>query len=303
MNQITIVTAFFDIGRSDFTKLKRDNSTYFNQFSYWASIRNDVVAFCGSQEHKEKIEEIRGTYGLQNKTKVIVIEDITQIYPDQYHMMEVISKDAYYDNFRLLKNTLSAKPLYDLVNYLKMYFMKEAKNQFSITNQIAWMDFSFNHGGSNYPNKSDFNFIWEYDCKGKAHFFYEEELDNRPMFEVIRTVKPDPMLGAMFIIPSELIDLMWNSYLGCINSMLDMGMIDDDQPLLLMVYRKNMDKCTAIKCRNCEQISLCGGKHMKYVRAEKKFKTLRKIKRFFTKRFDIISYHIHDYKILVKTRD
>ena len=214
--------------------------------------------------------------------------------------MEFNSSDIYYKNIRLMKNTLSDKPLYDLVNYLKIYFIKLAKSYMDHETQFAWMDFGFNHGGSTYPNPEDFDFLWRYDCKEKALFFYENRLDIRPMFEIIRTVKPDPMLGAMFIIPSIHVERIWNSYLESVNAMLDMGFIDDDQPLLLMTFRKVMDIALAMQCRNCEQLKLCGAQHMSYRKKKKSFIILRKIKHYIEYRLLIFSYHKADTKLLLK---
>ena len=56
MNEITIVTAFFDIGRSDWTPdrglphyLHRTTDTYFERFEYLAQLENPMVIFTSAE--------------------------------------------------------------------------------------------------------------------------------------------------------------------------------------------------------------------------------------------------------------
>jgi hypothetical protein len=62
MNDITIVTAFFDIGRGDWTPdkglphyLHRTNKTYFDRFSHMAKLDNPMVVYTS----KEFINDIK----------------------------------------------------------------------------------------------------------------------------------------------------------------------------------------------------------------------------------------------------
>lgn len=45
MNEISIVTAFFDIGRKNWKGFERDNSTYANYFKFWARVKNHIVVY------------------------------------------------------------------------------------------------------------------------------------------------------------------------------------------------------------------------------------------------------------------
>ena len=65
MNEISIVTAFFDIGRGDWTPekglphyLQRTNDTYFERFANMASLDNTIVVYT-SEDLAEKVWEIR----------------------------------------------------------------------------------------------------------------------------------------------------------------------------------------------------------------------------------------------------
>ena len=66
MNEITIVTAFFDIGRSDWTPerglphyLHRTTDTYLQRFGYMAELDNPMVIYTS----KEFVDEIKQKQG------------------------------------------------------------------------------------------------------------------------------------------------------------------------------------------------------------------------------------------------
>ena len=73
-SQISIVTAFFDIGRGEIGEgypdyLRRTNDTYFEHFSRLAALENEMVVFT-SEEHRDRIDALREG----KPTKIIVIE-------------------------------------------------------------------------------------------------------------------------------------------------------------------------------------------------------------------------------------
>ena len=73
---ISIVTAFFDIGRGELSKDKgypifthRTTETYFEYFSNLAKLENKMIIFT-SEEYRDKILKIRK----EKPTKIIVID-------------------------------------------------------------------------------------------------------------------------------------------------------------------------------------------------------------------------------------
>lgn len=87
-NNISIVTAFFDIGRGEIGEefpsyLKRTTDTYFEYFSNLALLENEIVIFT-SKEWEEKILKIRNG----KPTKIIII-DLKKKFRRQ---LEVIKK-------------------------------------------------------------------------------------------------------------------------------------------------------------------------------------------------------------------
>jgi len=97
---ITIVTAFFDIGRGDWTPeagfphyLQRSTDTYFERFATLAKLENEMFIFC-ERQHFDRIRDLRGDrpttifeFNLANEADDLR-GDINLIYaiPD-YHLM------------------------------------------------------------------------------------------------------------------------------------------------------------------------------------------------------------------------
>lgn len=53
MSELTIVTAFFDIGRKNLKDAPRSNQKYAEFFKFWARIKNKIVVYTDSAMAKE----------------------------------------------------------------------------------------------------------------------------------------------------------------------------------------------------------------------------------------------------------
>ncbi len=303
MDDITIVTAFFDIGRSNYEAIPRTNEKYINWFEHWARIRNRLIVYCGNQLIADKAREIRRNFNLEEKTEIIIFENLQTIEEDLYTRLARVGKDYYFKNFRLIKNATSNIPEYDLINYLKSYFMNDAQKRFNLTTQVAWIDFGFNHGGELYPYPEDYDFEWSYDFGDKVTLFFLAPLDERPIFEIVRTLKPDCIMGCMFISPPNLVEKLWVTFLQSALELTDVGLLDDDQLVLLMSYRQNPTIFRLVESDWFLPLKTFGGPHLRTV--SNSFlgkKILRNIKQYLSKRIRIIRYLIGNYKVLIKQK-
>ena len=75
MSEITLVTAFFDIGRKEYVSIPRSNDKYFEYFKFWSRIKNNLIVYTDS-ESKDRVIQIRKEFNLEHKTHVIVVDDI-----------------------------------------------------------------------------------------------------------------------------------------------------------------------------------------------------------------------------------
>ena len=125
MGNITIVTAFFDIGRGDWTPekglpsyLHRSNETYLERFSHLATLNNEMVIFTSS-DMVDKITPYR--IGKEDITKIIVI-DYKDMFKEERLNIAIIQTDEEYRskiNPSQIKNPEYWSADYVLVNFLK----------------------------------------------------------------------------------------------------------------------------------------------------------------------------------------
>ena len=133
MSDITIVTAFFDIGRGDWTPdkglphyLQRTTDTYLERFANMAKLDNDMVVFT-SPDLVEKIEKLREG----KPTKVIQKDFSTLASKLKNEITRVQSLQKYQEmiNPRQVKNPEYWNADYVLVNLLKSSFITIAINK------------------------------------------------------------------------------------------------------------------------------------------------------------------------------
>jgi protein YibB len=265
MNSITIVTAFFDIDRKNFIKLPRTTETYIRWFERWARIKNRLIVFCGSVFIKNEIIRIRTKYNLIDKTRVVIIDDVFSLESDIYQRMVSIAKDAYFLNFRVIKNATSNIPEYNYITCLKSYFLYKASTECNVnTDFVAWIDFGFDHGGTLYTHEDDWSFLWQCNCLQKIYLFYlPNRLEQRPVFEVIRTLQPDSIDGSSFLCPVSLTSKFWLLNKSSIYELLDLGLMDDDQTIFLLCSRREPSLFILQQSYWFLPIRTLGGEHMR----------------------------------------
>lgn len=235
MKEIKIVTAFFDIGRGEYETHKRSTDKYFEYFKFWARIKNELIVYC-DPENVERIKAIREDFGLTEQTTVIPV-NMKEIEPDILARMQRIESDEGFQNFRYLEKDPSNTALYNYVMLLKWWCMKDASERIEKSCNLAWVDFGFNHGGARYIDDTDFDFYWEWDYPNKLNAFC---LYNPNKVSIIESLQFqfDCFTGCSFVLPIELASDFWKYMKEAMNALIDCGCIDDDQHLMLMVYKK-----------------------------------------------------------------
>ena len=231
---ITLVTAFFPIGRGKWSTFTRSDDHYFECFRHWARIHNDLIVYT-IPEYAERVQSIRASFGRSN-TIVNVIPDYTAIDSQLLNMMTKVCES--YRPFSFFPDKPEpSQPLYNYVTSLKYWCIKEAASQ-AVTSQIAWIDFGFDHGGSSHSSE-DFDFEWRYAFDGPVTFFQMHELGDDPLFEIIR--RTDTYFQGKFVCKTSFVEQFYEDIRSCYISMLRCGLIDDDQTPPIMCAREQPD--------------------------------------------------------------
>jgi len=239
MNDISIVTAFFDIGRGDWTMdkgyphyLQRTTDTYLERFEYLASLDNQIIVYT-HPDFIEKIKTIRKEK--LDKTKIYGI-DINDIFSEKLKQISNIQKNQNFVNLinpSQVKNPEYWNEHYVLINFLKTWFVNDAINRNIVQNDIiAWIDFGYCRDKNTIGNLNKWCYNFNDD---KIHVFDYREFDSNNM-KILDVISNNivHILGAkivankkMWPVMAELMDKSYDMLIGN-------GLIDDDQTLMLM---------------------------------------------------------------------
>lgn len=272
--ELTVITAFFDIGRKDFSEFSRSNEQYLEYFKFWARIKNNIVVYTNSVMAK-KVEEVRKKFGLLDKTKIVIINDFLAIEPELYKEMEKIANNQTFLLYRYIDNPADNNAKYDYVMLLKSWCMKDAVEKGYAKGQLAWIDFGFNHGGKVYTKPEEFDFLWKTNLpEDKITLFSIKEDDQKPLFQIIQSYNTY-IMGALYIVPSNLAKQFWLDNKEAMQNLIDFGFIDDDQTLLLMISRKYKERYQVIKSDWFMPLKEFGGEHLTIKEKENKKQSLK----------------------------
>ncbi|POT55632.1 protein YibB [Citrobacter amalonaticus] len=242
----TIVTAYFDIGRGEWTankgfrdKLARSVDVYFNYFERLAALENDMVIFT-SPELKSKVENLR-----RGKPTTVIAIDIKNKFKYIRRRIERVQQDkAFTDKLepRQLKNPEYWSPDYVLVCNLKSYFVNKAIHLDLIkTPMVAWIDFGY----CRKPNVLRGLKVWDFPFdRNKMHLFtIKKGLRVNSQQQVF-----DFMIGNhVYIIGGALVGSQekWMEFYPLVTKSqkitLQNNIVDDDQGIFVMCYYKRPD--------------------------------------------------------------
>lgn len=244
MSNITIVTAFFDIGRGQWNKtshgfdtphyIPRTTDSYFGYFENLAKVKNDMVIYC-AKEHVDRIKEIRNK-NVPNANTTVVSFDFNESVKSVKPIIELIQSRPEYIN--LIKDPRMPEYWnadYVLVNLMKTDFVIAAYNANHIkTELVAWLDFGYVRSEQTLPKSR----IWNYNFNpNKMHYFNKRDIDfQRPIFDIIR--HNDVYIMGCHIVGGK---TSWHKHQQynheSMMALLRCGLIDDDQTFMLMNYR------------------------------------------------------------------
>lgn len=245
MSNITIVTAFFDIGRGEISTedypsyLKRTTDTYFGYFSNLAQLENDMVIFT-SKEFEQRILDIRK----EKNTKVIIFDFKNKL---NYHR-KLISNIQNNPDFINKINPEQRKNIeywsadYVMINNMKTLFVNMAIQQGLSAHQIAWLDFGYIRDLDTLNNIKE----WRYDFNPeKVHFFsinknIKDVKNFNQVTDFIFNNQVYLIGGCIVATPKK-----WQEFLvllhNCQKELIQKNIIDDDQGLYVMCLYKKPD--------------------------------------------------------------
>ncbi|AWL28095.1 hypothetical protein DJ533_05605 [Acinetobacter defluvii] len=242
---ITIITAFFDIGRGGWSVenghpcyLQRSNDKYFKYFSNLAQLENDMVVFT-SRDYVDQIKEIRGN----KPTTIIDICLDDNFFNIKQQISKIQNSEAFRENIgtEQLQNPEYWSPEYVLVTNLKSYFVNQAIQKGLIHGDLAaWVDFGYCRNLKTLSKIKKWNFTFS---KHKVHFFSIKktfELTAENVQHAIFNNQAFIIGGVIVAAPEKWIDFFKLVY-TCQKQMLAQNVVDDDQGVYLQALLEQPD--------------------------------------------------------------
>lgn len=246
-SSITIVTAFFDIGRGEWSKdkgypsyLQRSVDKYFEYFSNLAKLENKIIVFT-SKPYMERVKKIRG-----NKPTVIIdIDiDIDEKFKECKIEIEKIQNNLDFKNKvnpEQLQNPEYWSADYVLVTNLKAYFVKKAINLgFVATTLVAWVDFGYCRDDNTLNGVKE----WQYPfTKNKIHFFTINKTFKINQDSVLSAILNNKVfiIGGAVVSSNETWLKFSNLVYDCQKKLLLKGIVDDDQGIFMMALLEDQN--------------------------------------------------------------
>lgn len=238
MNEISIVTAFFDIGRDKWSEnsilpkyLHRSTETYFERFSYLAQLENEMFVFT-SPEFIDRVIKIRAG----KKTTIVAFD-----FPGEFSKLRyMISRVQQHPEYKKLINSSQLinpeywSPDYVLVNLLKSHFVCRAV-QTSTNDMLAWVDFGYCRTSTTLPNIRSWkpNFDSNY-----IHMFSLKDYDGKDLIDIIANNNVY-ITGPCIVASKNLWPKLEHDIMTAVYHLLEQNLIDDDQTFLLIASLTN----------------------------------------------------------------
>ena len=235
---VSIVTAFVDIGRGHWEGIKnnqmippyikRDTDTYLERFERLTKLKNPIVCFTETK-YFDRILAMR------DDIELIGIDTLFEDHTHLINKIEEVQQDPHFIKF--VTNPASPEywsPKYVAINLLKSHFVDYAiANNLTPTNTCAWIDFGYCRPEVYCPPGME----WKFDTEDQINLFCMNLFTHsKPIFEIVRTGEVY-MQGCHIVAPKK----YWSTLKQLVNdnlsTLFNVGLIDDDQTLLLMAYR------------------------------------------------------------------
>ncbi|RIY35594.1 WlaTC/HtrL family glycosyltransferase [Psittacicella gerlachiana] len=242
---ITLVTAFYDLGRANWKGFERDNNYYFNLFKKLANLENHMIVFVANEQDRDRVLQIRN-----NKSTDVVIYDLLNEQKDLVTKIQnILDSEKFREN--IPKYLLEGKnpeywcAEYDLVNLYKTYFVNTAiDKRLHKSDLIAWIDFGY---------VRDDNFLdginkWQYDFdKDKVNLFSVIKKKYVPPFETEEQVLKYLFENHVYVIGMCIVSTpdkwkeFWTLLQETVNYLISKNIFDDDQGLYMFCLYKRPD--------------------------------------------------------------
>ena len=244
-DNITIVTAFFDIGRGNLPHMfrgrilpvhqHRSTETYFEYFRNLAQLKNDMVIYT-TKDFAERINNIRKEYDLDGRTSVMVLPSyLPETYSEiREKIQKIMDSEEFWSKVTNPHLIEYWHVDYVLINIFKSLYVSHAINSNMVNDDLAaWIDFGYCRSPDTIPEPKQWKYPFD---ANKIHLFNMRNIEpDRSIDDIIYTGDVYTQ-GCHIVAGKEMWPLFMHLMLRSLNTLVDNNLIDDDQTLMLMSY-------------------------------------------------------------------
>lgn len=240
--KITIVSAFFDIGREDWTQdngypsyLFRTSEKYFEYFQHLATLENEMIIYT-SKEYEARIYQIRA----EKPTHVVVV-NYPEDFKEFYIKIQNIQENEEFKKKIAPQELINPEywsPNYTLLTNLKAYFVSDAIKKEIVSNDtVAWIDFGYCRDIETLNGIKEWKYNFE---KNKVHMFNLKRIPQLTENIVMHAIYNNNVyiIGGVAIASQQKWIEFQKLVYHCQTELLNNKIVDDDQGIYLMSYFK-----------------------------------------------------------------
>jgi hypothetical protein len=241
-----IITALYDIGRSEWKDYNMSYNTYLHWMGNTLNLKCEMVIFT-EVKFEERIREMRSKVdpnGEMTKYVINTLEDLGAYQKWNEHVAELMESEDFKAKRHFESVPEMNYPLYNIVMFNKVYFLKQASLLCPEATHLIWLD----AGGireeidysENWPdlNKLESNKIMKFSHSSDFTI-------NDPEWHSLSQVRH--IQGTAFVCPSYMIDWYMNEINKTIQDCISKRFIGSDEKIFDLTYLKDPKNFSLIK--------------------------------------------------------
>jgi hypothetical protein len=250
---ITLITAFYDIGRENYVLYNRSIYTYINSFLNYLNIDYKMIVFIDDR-YIDIILKYYEKSKYKNKTFIPINEEwLCKNIPS----WSLLDKETEIMNSEYFKTLLKERieifipetiyPKYTLINHSKIDFVCYAINNLNVNDYCVWTDFGYHHSILlNNTNLCPKTLISLNNINTNKLIFFQYNQFNEDDKNIINLTKSGKMIiqGAYFSGNKENLLKLQTLYKECLKELHDNNITDDDQHIYFRCYLKKPELFT-----------------------------------------------------------
>lgn len=247
-----IVMALYDIGRDNWNSFTLSYDTYLSWMKNTLSLKSKFVIYT-EDKFTNRIQEYIKEFDPLLENTILINKPLEQLdcYKKYYEKLYDLMNSEEFKNKMHLEVPEMVQPLYNVIMFNKLHFLKDVKDNNYFDNDILiWADAGGlrdhidNYKGELWPSLDKVNQL----DNSRVTFFSHSKnihIENKEYHALsqIRYIQ-----GTSFLVPSNLIEKLTVDFEKTIDECLDNKYIGSDEKIFDITYCKNPDKYNLIKC-------------------------------------------------------